>query len=79
MLVISLFVAGSGLLGACQQEETDVSRTSDGVMRLGAVEVVDTVNRAVVPNARPLALEGLRGSVQLSGTDQETADLSFVR
>ena len=79
LLVISLFVAGSGLLGACQQEESDVSRTSDGVMRLGAVEVVDTVNRAVVPNARPLALEDLRGSVQLSGTDQETADLSFVR
>ncbi|PSQ72862.1 MAG: hypothetical protein BRD39_05405 [Bacteroidetes bacterium QH_9_64_21] len=79
LLVISLFVAGSGLLGACQQEESDVSRTSDGVMRLGTVEVVDTVNRAVVPNARPLAVEGLRGSVQLSGADQETADLSFVR
>ncbi|PSQ94631.1 MAG: hypothetical protein BRD51_06965 [Bacteroidetes bacterium SW_11_64_17] len=79
LLVISLFVTGSGLLGACQQEETDVSRTSDGVMRLGAVEVVDTVNRAVAPSDRPLALEGLRGSVQLSGADRETADLSFVR
>lgn len=80
LLVVSLFVLGSGLLGACQQGgESDVSRTSDGVMRLGAVEVVDTVARAVALNARPLALEGLRGSVQLSGADQETADLSFVR
>lgn len=56
-----------------------MSRTSDGVMRLGAVEVVDTVARAVAPSGRPLVLEGLRGSVQLSGADQETADLSFVR
>ncbi len=79
LLVLALFVVGSGLLGACQQGESDVSRTSDGVMRLGAVEVVDTVSRAVAPNARPLALEGLRGSVQLSGADRETADLSFVR
>lgn len=79
LLVLALFVVGSGLLGACQQGESDVSRTSDGVMRLGAVEVVDTVSRAVAPNARPLALEGLRGSVRLSGADRETADLSFVR
>jgi hypothetical protein len=48
-------------------------------MRLGSVEVVDTVTRAVAPSDRPLVLEGLRGSVQLSGADRETATISFVR
>lgn len=48
-------------------------------MRLGSVEVVDTVARAVAPSDRPLVLEGLRGTVQLSGADRSTADLSFVR
>lgn len=77
----SLFVLLiGGLLGACQRGgESDVARTSEGVMRLGSVEVVDTVARAVAPNERPLVLEGLRGSVHLSGADQQTADLSFVR
>lgn len=75
-----LLVFGGGLLGACQRAgESDVSRSSDGVMRLGAVEVVDTVARSVGPNERPLVLEGLRGSVRVSGEDQRTADLSFVR
>ena len=75
-----LLVLGGGLLGACQRGgESDVSRTADGVMRLGAVEVVDTVGRTVAPNDRPLVLEGLRGSVQLSGADRRTTDLSFVR
>lgn len=48
-------------------------------MRLGSVEVVDTVGRVVAPNDRPLVLEGLRGSVHLTGAEQTTADLSFVR
>ena len=54
-------------------------RTSDGVLRLGSVEVVDTVARAVAPSDRPLVVEGLRGSVRLTGAEQTTADLSFVR
>lgn len=81
LLVASLFIVlvGGGL-GACQQAgESDVARTSDGVMRLGSVEVVDTVARTVAPNDRPLVLEGLRGPVRLSGADRQTADLSFVR
>ncbi|WP_263787495.1 DUF4097 family beta strand repeat-containing protein [Salinibacter grassmerensis] len=66
--------------GACQRsEESDVARTSDGVLRLGNVEVVDTVARAVAPTGRPLVLEGLRGSVHVTGADRSTADLSFVR
>jgi len=65
---------------ACQRTgESDVTRTGDGVLRLGTVEVVDTVARAVAPTGRPLVLEGLRGSVDLTGADQTTADLSFVR
>lgn len=81
LLVASvLIILVGGALGACQQGgESDVARTSDGVMRLGSVEVVDTVARTVAPNDRPLVLEGLRGSVQLSGADRQTADLSFVR
>ena len=56
-----------------------MARTGDGVLRLGAVEVVDTVTRAVAPSDRPLVVEGLRGSVRLTGAEQTTADLSFVR
>lgn len=69
-----------GLLGACQRAgEPEIDRTDDGVMRLGAVEVVDTVARAVAPSGRPLVLDGMRGTVHLTGTDRTTADLSFVR
>lgn len=70
----------SGLLGACDRSgDSEVTRMEDGVIRLGSVEVVDTVSRAVAPSDRPLVLEGMRGSVHLRGADQSTADLSFVR
>lgn len=68
------------LLGACEQPDTsDVNRTSEGVLRLGSVEAVDTLTRAVSPSGRPLTIEGLRGSVELRGTDASTATLQFVR
>ncbi len=66
--------------GGCQRgQESEVARSEDGVLRLGPVEVVDTVARAVAPSDRPLVVEGLRGSVRLTGAEQTTADLSFVR
>ncbi|WP_259222471.1 DUF4097 family beta strand repeat-containing protein [Salinibacter ruber] len=66
--------------GGCQRgQESEVARSEDGVLRLGPVEVVDTVARAVAPSDRPLVVEGLRGSVRLTGAEQMTADLSFVR
>lgn len=76
-----LGMLGLGALGtACQRsQESEVTRTEDGVLRLGRVEVVDTVARAVAPNDRPLVLEGMRGSVYLTGADRSTADFSFVR
>lgn len=78
--VLLLLFGTSGLLAACERSgDSEVARTEDGVIRLGAVEVVDTVNRAVAPSDRPLVLEGMRGSVRLAGADQSTADLSFVR
>lgn len=81
LLVSSLLVLSvGGLFAACQRAgESDIARTDDGVMRLGSVEVVDTVARVVAPNDRPLVLKGLRGTVRLRGADQSTADLSFVR
>ena len=70
----------AALGGGCQRaQESEVARTDDGVLRLGTVEVVDTVARAVAPSDRPLVVEGLRGSVRLTGAEQTTADLSFVR
>ena len=69
-----------GLLGACEQPNTsDVSQPEEGVFRLGSVEAVDTVARAVSPSGRPLVLDGFRGAVDLQGADQQTADLQFVR
>ena len=65
---------------ACRgTDESDIARMEDGALRLGSVEVVDTVARAVAPTGRPLVLEGLRGSVRLQGADRSTADLAFVR
>lgn len=81
VLVVSL---GSLLFGvlivSCQRAgEREVTRTEGGIMRLGSVEVVDTVARAVAPNERPLVLEGMQGSVHVKGAEQSTADLSFIR
>ena len=70
----------AALGGGCQRaQESEITRSDDGVLRLGPVEVVDTVARAVAPSDRPLVMEGLRGSVRLTGAEQTTADLSFVR
>ncbi len=69
-----------GLVGACEQPNTsDVNQTEEGVVRLGSVEAVDSVARAVAPNDRPLVIEGIRGTVDLRGDDRETAQLTFVR
>lgn len=80
LLIVSLLALSlGGLLSACQDsEETGVARTEEGVLRPGSVVVTDTATRAVAPSERPLVLEGLRGSVHLTGTDQSTADPSFV-
>lgn len=67
-------------LGGCEQPSTsDVNRTEEGVLRLGSVEAVDTLTRAVSPSGRPLAIEGVRGLVDLQGVDATTAELQFVR
>lgn len=69
-----------GLAGGCEQPSTsDVNQTEKGVVRLGSVEAVDTVARAVAPSGRPLVIDGFRGRVDLAGGDTETADLQFVR
>lgn len=79
-LIAALIVLLSGLLGACRRSGTsDVARTDEGVLQPGTVEAVDTLARAVAPSNRPLVLEGMRGSVHLTGADRTTADLSFVR
>jgi hypothetical protein len=71
---------GVGLVGGCEQPSTsDVNQTEEGVVRLGSVEAVDSVSRAVAPNDRPLVVDGFRGTVNLSGSDRETAQLTFVR
>jgi len=79
LLLASILVL-PGLLGACQQPSTtDVDQTEEGVVRLGSVEAVDTLARGVTPNDRPLVLDGFRGRVRLTGADQESADLRFVK
>lgn len=81
--VVRLWIAAVvilALVGACEQPSTsDVSQTEEGVLRLGSVEAVDTVARAVSPSGRPLVLDGFRGSVDLRGAEEQTADLQFVR
>jgi hypothetical protein len=75
-----LALLATAVLGACQQPgTTDVDQTEEGGLRLGSVEAVDTVDRAVAPNDRPLVIDGFRGRVDLEGDAQETAELRFVR
>lgn len=79
LFVLAVLVS-AGLVGGCEQPSTsDVAQTEDGVVRLGSVEAVDTVARAVAPTGRPLVIDGFRGRVDLRGSDGETADLQFVR
>jgi hypothetical protein len=80
-LALLLLAGGlTGTLGACQQPSTsDVSPTDEGVLRLGSVEAVDTVSRAVAPSDRPLVVDGFRGRIVLRGAAQETATLQFVK
>jgi len=78
-LALAFFI-GAGLVVGCEQPSTsDVNQTEEGVVRLGSVEAVDSVARAVAPNDRPLVIDGFRGTVDLSGSDRETAQLTFVR
>ena len=79
LFVFAVLVA-AGLVGGCEQPSTsDVNQTDEGVVRLGSVEAVDTVARAVAPSGRPLVIDGFRGRIDLAGGDTETADLQFVR
>lgn len=78
-LILSL-LGSFALVAGCRQPSTsDVDQTEEGVLRLGSVAAVDTLNRAVAPNERPLVIEGFRGRVDLQGAEQETANLQFVR
>lgn len=73
-------VLSLGLLGACDQSgSSDVAQTDEGVLRLGAVEAVDTLTRTVAPNERPLILNGFRGTIQLRGEEGEAARLTFLQ
>lgn len=77
---LSLAFLGLLILVACGQSESpEVARTEGGTLRLGPVEAVDTVSRAVAPKGRPLVIEGFRGSVVLRGADESTATLSLLR
>lgn len=80
---ISLFVVAIlfiSLIGACnEQGSSDIGQAENGELRLGSVEAVDTVSRAVAPNDRPLILNSFRGTVHLTGTADKTAELSFIR
>jgi hypothetical protein len=79
-LFVVALVLTAGLAGGCEQPSTsDVDQTEEGVVRLGSVEAVDTVARAVAPSGRPLVIDGFRGRVDLRGGDTETAELRFVR
>lgn len=78
-LVVCTLLVG-GLAFGCQQPSTsDVDQTEEGVLRLGTVEAVDTVERSVAPNERPLVVNGFRGPITLRGDDQQTANLRFIR
>jgi hypothetical protein len=79
-ILFVLALGGIGLLAACEQPSTsDVDQTEEGVLRLGSVEAVDTVSRAVAPNDRPLVIDGFRGVIEIQGGSGKTAELRFVR
>lgn len=76
--IFAVLIASVGI--ACNdQGSSDVGQTEEGTLRLGSVEAVDTVSRAVAPNNRPLVLNSFRGTVNLTGGGGETAKISFIR
>lgn len=81
LFIASLFtVLIVGVGTACnEQGSSDIGQTEEGTLRLGSVEAVDTVSRAVAPNNRPLVLNSFRGTVHLTGDGGETAELTFIR
>lgn len=77
---IAVAVLVVSVVGACEETgSSDIGQTEEGTIRLGSVEAVDTVSRAVAPNDRPLVLNSFRGSVHLTGDEGETAELTFLR
>lgn len=81
-LLLFVFVLGGVIVGTvgCQDSgTTDVDQAEDGALRLGSVEAVDSLSREVAPKDRPFVIEGFRGSIDLTGTDGATAELTFVR
>lgn len=65
------------LLGACTQEAADT--TADDHLVLGRVEQTEVVERAVSPGTRMLVVQGFHGSVDLTGTDDPVAHLTFTK
>jgi hypothetical protein len=65
------------VLGACR--EPSISRSEDGLLFLGSDEASDTIERVIAPGGRSLILEGIAGSIRLSGTDSDVARLTVTR
>jgi hypothetical protein len=77
LLSISI-LASLVLLTSCQRGSRDVYEGEDGELVIGQAEVSETTARGVNPGNRTLVIAGFNGVVELSGTDDATAQLEFT-
>lgn len=78
---MATFLVLALLLASCDQSDRDpgIDQTSEGHLVAGAVGDSLVLERGVRLEGRTLVIEGFHGPVRLSGTDEENAQLTFVK
>lgn len=67
------------LFSGCRGDDDNLGEDAEGALAVGQAEVQETATRGVSPGGRTLVLSGFNGHVQLSGSDEQTAQLTFVK
>ncbi len=78
LFLLLLALLPAALLAGCK-DAPKVTTTPEGRLVLGAVESADSLTRSVSPGARVLVLKGFDGDIRLTGSDNPSANLVFVR
>lgn len=67
------------LVSACRSDDDSLGEDAEGALVIGQAEVQESMTRGVNPGNRTLVLIGFKGNIQLSGSDAQTAQLTFVQ
>ena len=75
-VLLAVLVVG---VSACGTDEPGLEETERGALEVGRVAVQAMEERTVAPADRTVALEGLRGALNLRGGSDDTATWSFTK